>query len=424
MYGAAAYGARYYGYSKYPVWTWFFIRAGIPGILVYADEFGPDYLPAPIKYRWTYFQVDLPKGETLTVWDDFKFPAGIRDEWAEIIRFSYQWNEGGRIEWRGPMYAGYQVPAAWEKWGHHAIAAKMAKFLRAAQNTYSNFYGTPKGPFMPLWVPLSDENPADYNAEMQTWTWEGPDPNTGWAGWQYRALAHLAHYYFLSGDSVAKGVLDNWMAWLSTRILANGAGWKVPSDFVKDTGTYEYNYFSPEFHALIAQAMIFKHWRDGDSVAGEWYRKLLDDLIDNRKNNLGSYPQSSGDIYIWHQGIIGETFGMLLNGRTGGQTLFSLPALQKDKDAFLQLYSFMTTFKGKTRPCALGENWMPLHHFEDKAQQLSEKIWVGNSCGTSEGIGLNLMFALDVALYTGDKTWFKKIAAWLNAKLGLFAKDY
>jgi hypothetical protein len=61
---------------------------------------------------------------------------------------------------------------------------------------------------------------------------------------------------------------------------------------------------------------------------------------------------------------------------------------------------------------------------ERRAKELSEKIWVGNSCGTSEGIGLNLMFALDVALYTGDKTWFKKIAAWLNNKLCLFAKDY
>jgi hypothetical protein len=65
--------------------------------------------------------------------------------------------------------------------------------------------------------------------------------------------------------------------------------------------------------------MIFKHWRDGDGIALEWYRKLLDDLIDNRKKSLGAYPQSSGDIYIWHQGVVGETFGMLINGRVGGQ---------------------------------------------------------------------------------------------------------
>ena len=32
--------------------------------------------------------------------------------------------------------------------------------------------------------------------------------------------------------------------------------------------------------------------------------------------------------------------------------------------------------------------------------------------------------SMDVALYTGDKTWFKKIASWLNKKLGLFTKDY
>jgi hypothetical protein len=32
--------------------------------------------------------------------------------------------------------------------------------------------------------------------------------------------------------------------------------------------------------------------------------------------------------------------------------------------------------------------------------------------------------ALDVAPYTEDKTWFKKLAAWPNAKLVLLAKDY
>jgi hypothetical protein len=65
----------------------------------------------------------------------------------------------------------------------------------------------------------------------------------------------------------------------------------------------------------------------------------------------------------------------------------------------------MITYKKDTWPFALGaDNWIPLHHFQDKAQQLSEKIWVGNPCTTSEIIGLNLIFALDVALYTGDKT--------------------
>jgi hypothetical protein len=48
------------------------------------------------------------------------------------------------------------------------------------------------------------------------------------AGLQYRALAHLAHYYFLTEEQVAKDVLKSWMTWLSSRILGDGAGWKVP----------------------------------------------------------------------------------------------------------------------------------------------------------------------------------------------------
>jgi len=81
--------------------------------------------------------------------------------------------------------------------------------------------------------------------------------------------------------------------------------------------------------------------------------------------------------------------------------------------------------RGRAKPWVLDfDDWLPLNHFYDRAQQLSEKIWVGNSCGSSEGIGLSLMVDLDWALHAVDKTWFKTIDKFLNRVLGLFVTDY
>ena len=48
---------------------------------------------------------------------------------------------------------------------------------------------------------------------------------------------------------------------------------------------------------------------------------------------------------------------------------------------------------------------------------------IRNTSGTSEGVELCLMVALDWAFYTGDKTYFKKLAKWLNSQLGLLVAD-
>ena len=369
-------------------------------------------------------QINVAPGDSSMEWDEVKLDVPIIDTWEGCVRFTYQWTEQGRVEWRGPMYSGYQCPAVWELAGETEIAAKLMDFLKAAQDEYASRYSVPAGPFMPVWVPISNENPAEYGGTAETWGWNGPDTNTNWAGFQYRALAAAGHYYYLTGSGAAKTVLDNWMSLIDTRILADSSSWKVPSDFVKDSAGYEYNYFSPDLHALIAQAMIFKFWRDGDAIAQVWFRRPLNDLAGRQLSN-GLFAQSSGDIYVFHQGEVGKAFGMLLNGRTGGQVNYPLAAEPSDRTAFERLVNGLINARGRVKPCTLDfDDWLPLHHFYDQAQQLSEKIWVGNTCGTSEGIGLCLMIAIDWALYSGDKIWFKKLAGWLNSELGLFVTDY
>ena len=427
MLGAGCYGSLVYG-GDYPVghgpWS-SSVLADFYGALVYGGALVyPETTPAQ-SGRYVYaIQIDLPNGRSTSYWDDLKLDVAIRDTWDGCVRFTYQWTEQGRVEWRGPMYSGYQCPAAWELAGEHETAALLMAFLKASQDEYASRYSVQAGPFMPVWVPISTENPEEYGGTVETWGWNGPDTNTNWAGFQYRSLATVGHYYYLTGSSTALTVLDRWMAWLDSRILPDGAGWKVPSDFTKNAGTYAYNYFSPDFHALISQAMVFKAWRDGDTIARKWYRRLLDDLIARQRSD-GLFAQSSGDVYGFHQGEVGKALGMLINGRTGGEVNHQIGPEPGDVAAFERLVNGLLAARGRAKPCALdADDWLPLHHYYDVAQQLSEKIWVGNTCGTSEGIGMMLMVALDWALYTGDKEWFKKIARFLNRELGLFVTDY
>lgn len=147
-------------------------------------------------------------------------------------------------------------------------------------------------------------------------------------------------------------------------------------------------------------------------------------MILNRQFSNGLFAQSSGDIFGFHQGEVGKALGMLLNGRIGGEVKYPLAAEPNDKTAFERLINGLLNAWGRAKPCILDlDDWLPLHHYYDQSQQLSEKIWVGNTCGTSEGVGLCLLTALDWALYSGDKAWFKEIVKWMNGEMGLFVTD-
>lgn len=399
-----------------------FQTAELPGVSQCALWVGNIYFGAPIPFTdaiSTYLQFDFPLGAYTHYFDDIKFDVALVDQWAGLPRFAYSWDAVGPLEWRGPMYTGYQVPAAYWLSGDTVTAARQAQFFAAAQAEYATRYSVTPGPFMPVWVPLSHENPAEWGGDVSTWTWAGPDEYTNWGGFMYRALAQLAHYYYLSADPVAKTVLDNWMTWLDTiGIQADGDGWQVPSVYVKDTGTVTYDYYSPEMPALIAQAMIFKYWRDGDATALLWYRRLLDDLVANRRAVDGSYPQQGGAVQMFHQAEVGKAFGMLLNGRSGATPSHALGAGEGDAAAFQAVYDFFTTNRGTAKPCSMdAESWVPLQRYDDVSQPVGVKLWISNSSTTSETVSISLYFALDYALWSGDFTWFQKLYSWFDGKM-------
>jgi hypothetical protein len=101
--------------------------------------------------------------------------------------------------------------------------------------------------------------------------------------------------------------------------------------------------------APIAKAMIFKYRREGDAIAQVWLRRPLNDLTGWQLSN-GLFAQSSGDIFGFHQGEVGKGFGMLMNGRAGGQVNYPLEAEPIDRTACERLVNgLINSLGGRSR---------------------------------------------------------------------------
>lgn len=353
-------------------------------------------------YNLSLWQIKLPISNHTVYIDNVGFNKIIVDQYKGCPFFSYQWGGAGVDAWFGPTYTGYVMPGIYHIMGQSGMALTQMTFMKDAQEEYKNRYGGAYGPFMPVHTRTRLEN-LSYD-QMNTWTWNSPNNDTYWAGYMYRALEQVARYYYYTGNNDAKTVLDRWMNWLNTYIVEDTAfpnipkGYLPPAEFIVNTGTWNNNYFSPDFHALIIQAMIFKYWRDGDSIAYVWYRRLLDDLIYNRKASNGSYPQWN-KTYGFHQGEVGKALGMLINGRKGYIPNYNLAATNDDKQAFEQLYAYFYNNVSSQKPCAVSPEWLPLHQRENVTFGNNEKKWVINNAALSEGISICMYFAVDYATY-------------------------
>lgn len=133
------------------------------------------------------------------------------------------------IDWRGPIYMGYQSPAMWAIIGQPGPAATDIQMLSDAQQQWRIQTGqTTLGPFAPVFI-FDRPDAVQYGAP-NTFTWEGPDPNTRWGGYQYRPLPELTEAAaMLSGAAQTEAirVAQNFIKWLAQdwAWLPNWAPW-------------------------------------------------------------------------------------------------------------------------------------------------------------------------------------------------------
>lgn len=371
------------------------------------------------SYDISLWQFKLPTGNRTIYLDNVGFDHVIVDAYKGAPFFSYQWSSAGKDAWFGPTYTAYVMPGIYHIMGYADTALVQMKFMKDAQDGYKAWYGGSYGPFLPVHTRTRIEN-TEYGT-MNTFTWGSPNGDTHWGGYMYRAFEQVARYYYYTGNADAKTVLDRWVSWLNANIIEDVAfpgtpkGYLPPAQYTQWTGTWDYAYYSPDFHALIVQGMVFKYWRDGDAVANTWYRRLLDDLVYNRADVNGSYPQGL-KTYGFHQGEVGKALGMLINGRKGATPAYSLTATTDDKNAFEALYAYFYNGVGYSKPCSLSPEWLPMHQRETVVYGPNEKKWVIDAAALTEGISICMYFAADYAYYDqtayGQK-WLERLYRFL-----------
>lgn len=130
---------------------------------------------------------------------------------------NFQGNPAQLIDWRGPIYMGYQSPAMWAIIGQPGPAATDIQLLSDAQQQWRVQTGQATlGPFAPVFI--FDRPDAVQYGPPNSFTWEGPDPNTRWGGYQYRPLPELVEAAsLLSGTAKTEAirVAQNFIKWLA-----------------------------------------------------------------------------------------------------------------------------------------------------------------------------------------------------------------
>jgi hypothetical protein len=235
--------------------------------------------------------------------------------YPNVMKFSLQWDQNGKIPWVGPLYSGYQDPATFCLVGDGQVASDIVSFLRAAQLAYDgqDLAAGNLGPFMPIFV-----QDYEYAADGRLgWTWDGrkADRFTQWGQFQYRAFAHLAMHYFVSGDAEARAILDDFHHWLADRwVVQNGRVISLPTTMITGTEDVMLGYRPGDF-GLAAQGLLLMAARTGDNSYLVDAEALLATLA-LQQDSMGAF-QTDGFRFGYEQAEVGIALALheLLFGR-------------------------------------------------------------------------------------------------------------
>jgi hypothetical protein len=223
---------------------------------------GPNLRTLEFKYEENFIALPPP-----AYWlDDISLNLEATDPYPLAPRMALSLGPNGLNPYRGPSLVHYAQPLAPYLMD---LATEVATFLSMhvdAQDAYDLTYRGTKGPIMPVHTRNDIENIAILeSAAFNTFCWWSDYPEAGSGLGQYWAFMRLAHYYFVSGDSGAWTILNNWLTWLNEKGIADGSGWKFPAVFQPYT-------FGSEL-MLNSGGPGQTDWVDSDSdgVANEWW---------------------------------------------------------------------------------------------------------------------------------------------------------
>ena len=171
--------------------------------------------------------------------------------------------------WRGTPYVGYQCPWIWQELEEPEGVDTVLDFIRKSQEEYKRVTGNSYGFFVQVFI--WDRWDSREYGKPNTFTWNGPDPNTFWGGFQYRALETVARtLYNDPTNEKAKLILEDFMSSLNT-LWTDGTK-PIPTIFNED-GTITAEYKDPHCVALVLRSAIYC------LLSGNFDSELANDLI-------------------------------------------------------------------------------------------------------------------------------------------------
>jgi hypothetical protein len=201
-----------------------------------------------------------------------------------------------------------------------AKAYQVAKLWSDAQDWYKDEMGV-DGPLMPVYNPPYAD--GIWNGVVNTFSYESPDPNTFWGGFQYRSFesAAKAYCYIIENDiySSASTLLFNvstrFADWLQDWLLQNPTAPCIPSTFAEGsvpTATYA----DSMWMAICLKALVFLRRAGVTTYNNERIRiyEMLKayNVTDAASNMEGSYSVDPAQIiaYGYQHGEILEALGL------------------------------------------------------------------------------------------------------------------
>lgn len=184
--------------------------------------------------------------------------------------------------WGGPPYTGYQDPFHWYTWGYPDRANQVVQFLRDAQNAYTRqSAGKLRGLVSPVFL-WAYWDSADFrifgNGQINVFVFSGPDPNTRWGPYTYRAMEALARYLLANpSDQTARGVLTAFFRFILNFYKASGSNRAITD--IPPVVNPQVNYREPHASALICRAALYANVAGLEpAVTYELIQRTLQDM--------------------------------------------------------------------------------------------------------------------------------------------------
>ncbi|MFT9121491.1 MAG: hypothetical protein ABF461_04265 [Zymomonas mobilis subsp. pomaceae] len=210
---------------------------------------------------------------------------------------------GGGGLWQGPAYMGYQNPVPWMLLNKYDEAVNMLQMMHDSQLHYTQQNNkSTVGPFVPCYVFAQWD--AEQYGSPYSFVFDGPDPNWGWGGFQYRAFHNVADYWARMVDAsvsidpngnaaekstaLARDIASSFLEWLANWLNTHTEARSIPALFAAAEDP-DLNGDDPHQTALALKASLW--------CASAGYNKTIAlTVADRLYGMLDSFQVASGDM--------------------------------------------------------------------------------------------------------------------------------